>query len=226
MLEFLNFAAIRLYVSCFFLLFGVFAIFVGMIGLIRLPDVYNRLHGTTKIATLGAFCVLLSILIRDGFTPFGLKAIAVGVFLLMTAPVAGHVIARVAYNAGVAPCDQTIFDAYSGKRQGDYCDDYDFHEGSYTYLNLETRERQHEYSDHYIENLTEQFSRELSGLAHHVAEADEDYDIDDDSEWDEEEVDDENQEDSEFITGVESSEEYEEENDSEKTKGIASDSEK
>jgi len=208
MLEFLNFTTIRLYVSYFFLLFGVFAILVGMIGLIRLPDVYNRLHATTKIATLGALFVLLSILVRDGFTSFGLKAIAVGVFLLMTAPVAGHVIARVAYNAGIPPCDQTIFDAYSGKRQGDYCDDYDFHEGSYTFLNLETGARQHEYSDQYIENLTEQFSRELAGLAHHMAEEDDDlYDDIDDSEWGEEDNnDDESQKDSKFITGVESSE--------------------
>jgi multicomponent Na+:H+ antiporter subunit G len=215
--DFLNFTVIRLYVSYFFLLLGVFAVFVGMIGLIRLPDIYNRLHATTKIATLGAFLVLFSILIRDGFTPFGLKAIAVGVFLLMTTPVAGHVIARVAYNAGIPPCDQTIFDAYSGKRQGDYCDDYDFHEGSYTFLNLEAKEKDHEYSDQYIENLTEQFSREIAGLAHHVAESDDDLDDD----MDEEEEDEETREDSEFITGVESAEksaEEKESNDDEKNR--------
>jgi len=225
MLEFVNFAIIRLYVSYFFLLFGVFAVFVGMIGLIRLPDIYNRLHATTKIATLGAFLVLFSILIRDGFTPFGLKAIAVGVFLLMTTPVAGHVIARVAYNAGIAPCDQTIFDAYSGKRQGDYCDDYDFHEGAYTFLNLETKERGHEYSDQYIENLTEQFSRELAGLAHHMVETDADLYGEQEDVWDEEENENDS-EDSQFITGVESAEksaeksadEQKESNDSEKMK--------
>ena len=163
----LNFEIIRLYVSYFFLLFGVVDLLIGMIGLIRLPDVYNRLHATTKIATTGAFFVLLSILIRDGFTPLGLKAIAIGFFLLMTAPVAGHVIARAAYHINVPPCNQTIYDAYVGKRQGDYCDSCDFHEGSFVYLNFENRnESDHAGSDHFEEHLIDQFSDELSGLYH------------------------------------------------------------
>ena len=163
----LNFDVIRLYASSFFLLFGVIDLLIGMIGLIRLPDVYNRLHATTKIATTGAFFVLLSILIRDGFTPLGLKAIAIGFFLLMTAPVAGHVIARAAYHIGVPPCNQTIYDAYIGKRQGDYCDSCDFHEGSFVYLNFENnKESDHHVSDHFEEHLIDQFSEELSDFYH------------------------------------------------------------
>ncbi|MDV0445771.1 hypothetical protein MmiAt1_13660 [Methanimicrococcus sp. At1] len=164
----IDFTTIRLYLSYACLLFGVFDVLVGMIGLIRLPDIYNRLHATTKIATTGAFFVLLSILIQDGLTAFGLKAIAIGIFLLMTAPVAGHVIARAAYNIGIPPCDQTLFDAYGGKRQGDYCDDYDFHEGSYVYLDIERREKDRIHSDHFEEHLSGQFSEELSGLVHDV----------------------------------------------------------
>jgi len=167
MFEFIDFGTLRLYISSFFLLFGVVDVLIGMIGLIRLPDVYNRLHATTKIATTGAFFVLLSILIRDGFTPLGLKAIAIGFFLLMTAPVAGHVIARAAYHINVTPCDQTIYDAYIGKRQGDYCDSCDFHEGSFVYLNLENHT---EHSDHFEEHLIDQFSDELSGFYHEADE--------------------------------------------------------
>jgi len=171
-LSFIDFTLLRLIISSALLLFGVFDVLVGMIGLIRLPDIYNRLHATTKIATTGAFFVLLSILVYDGFTDFGLKSIAIGIFffLLMTAPVAGHVIARTAYNIHIPPCDQTLFDAYSGKRQGDFCDDYDFHEGSYVYLDIERREHDHIHSDHYEEHLTEQFSEELSHLVHQVGE--------------------------------------------------------
>jgi len=165
----LDFSTIRLYVSYFFLLFGVIDVLIGMIGLIRLPDIYNRLHATTKIATTGAFFVLLSILIQHGFTPLGLKAIAIGFFLLMTAPVAGHVIARAAYHIHVPPCDQTIYDAYVGKRQGDYCDSCDFHEGSFVYVNFEKKEEtDHESSDHFEEHLIDQFSDEISGLYHTV----------------------------------------------------------
>ena len=166
--EFLDFGLLRLYVSYFFLLFGVVDVLIGMIGLVRLPDVYNRLHATTKIATTGAFFVLFSILIREGFTSFGLKAIAIGIFLIMTAPVAGHVIARAAYNINIPPCDQTLYDAYGGKRQGDYCDDYDFHEGAYVYVDLERREHEHSQGGHFEEHLVDQFSEELTGLVHAV----------------------------------------------------------
>ncbi len=164
----IDFTTVRLYLSYACLLFGVFDVLVGMIGLIRLPDIYNRLHATTKIATTGAFFVLLSILIQDGLTAFGLKAIAIAIFLLMTAPVAGHVMGRAAYNINIPPCDQTLFDAYCGKRQGDYCDDYDFHEGSYVFLDIERREKDRIQSDHYEEHLTGQFVDELSVLAHDV----------------------------------------------------------
>jgi len=163
-----DFSLIRLYVSYFFLLLGVFDLLVGMIGLIRLPDVYNRLHATTKIATTGAVFVLFSILIQEGFTSFGFKAIAIGIFLFMTAPVSGHVIARAAYNIHILPCDQTLYDAYGGKRQGDFCDDYDFHEGSYVYVDLERREQDNLQGDRFEENLIEQFSEELAGLVQAV----------------------------------------------------------
>ena len=170
----IDFSMIRFVISSALLLFGVFDVLVGMIGLIRLPDIYNRLHATTKIATTGAFFVLLSILVYDGFTPFGLKAIAIGIFLLMTAPVAGHVIARTAYNIHIPPCDQTLFDAYSGKRQGDFCDDYDFHEGSYVYLDIERREQDQIQSDQFEGNLADRLSEELSSLVHVVTEHTED----------------------------------------------------
>jgi len=166
--DFVDFGLIRLYISYFFLLFGVIDVLIGMIGLVRLPDVYNRLHATTKIATTGAFFVLFSILIREGLTSFGFKAIAIGIFLLVTAPVAGHVIARAAYNINIPPCDQTLYDAYGGKRQGDYCDDYDFHEGSYVYVDLDRREHEHIQGHHFVENLVDQFSEELTSLVHDV----------------------------------------------------------
>ncbi|WNY27743.1 monovalent cation/H(+) antiporter subunit G [Methanolapillus ohkumae] len=165
----IDFSTIRLWACYFFLLLGVLDILIGMIGLIRLPDIYNRLHATTKIATTGAFFVLLGILIADGFTPLGIKSIAIAIFLLMTAPVAGHVIARAAYNINVPPCDQTVFDAYCGKRQGDYCDDFDYHEGAYVYVDLDKRDHDHSFNK-YKENLTSQFAKELTDLTSDMVE--------------------------------------------------------
>ncbi|WP_406658310.1 monovalent cation/H(+) antiporter subunit G [Methanolobus sp. ZRKC2] len=95
-----------------FLVFGLIFVFLGMLGLVRLPDVYNRLHTTTKIGTLGAFGVMLSILLKVGFSPMGVKAITVGLFLLLTAPIAAHMIGRAAHRHGVGLCEESIIDEY------------------------------------------------------------------------------------------------------------------
>lgn len=88
-------------------------VFVGMVGLLRLPDVYNRLHATTKIATLGTFGVMLSIAIKAGFSTMGLKAITVGIFLLLTAPVVAHMVARAAHRSGTKMWTGSVIDEYA-----------------------------------------------------------------------------------------------------------------
>ncbi|AGB49852.1 monovalent cation/proton antiporter, MnhG/PhaG subunit [Methanomethylovorans hollandica DSM 15978] len=94
------------------LLIGLVFVFLGMLGLMRMPDVYNRLHTTSKIGTVGAFGVMLSILMRAGFTPIGIKAITVGLFLLLTAPIAAHMITRAAHRHGVGLCKESVIDEY------------------------------------------------------------------------------------------------------------------
>ncbi|MDG6244974.1 MAG: monovalent cation/H(+) antiporter subunit G [Methanolobus sp.] len=103
--------AINIIANAFFLI-GILFVFVGMVGLLRLPDVYNRLHATTKIATLGTFGVMIAIAINTGFSEMGLKAITVGIFLLLTAPVSAHMIARAAYRHGTRLCEGSIVDEY------------------------------------------------------------------------------------------------------------------
>jgi len=135
---------IRMFVGHLFLLLGVFDLLLGMIGLIRFPDIYNRLHATTKIATLGAIFVLVSILIRDGFSPMGLKAVAVAVFLLLTSPVAGHMMGRAAFNIGVRPCNQTVVDVNVKCAPETYKDNEDFHEGAYVEMDPDGKDRDEE----------------------------------------------------------------------------------
>src|SRR5665648_22687 len=99
-------------ISVVFLLIGVVFVALGMLGLLRLPDVYNRMHATTKIATLGTCSIMLSVLLRSGFDAMGLKAITVGVFLLLTAPVGAHMIGRAAHRHGVKLCEESVIDEY------------------------------------------------------------------------------------------------------------------
>lgn len=98
------------------LVIGLLFLCLGMLGLLRLPDVYNRLHATTKVATLGALGVLLSIIIQEGYTPMGVKAFTVAMFILLTAPISGHMIGKAAYSHGVKLCEGTCIDEYGPSR--------------------------------------------------------------------------------------------------------------
>jgi multicomponent Na+:H+ antiporter subunit G len=78
------------------LLTGAFFCVLGVYGMMRLPDIYNRLHATGAVITLGAGGVFLSLLFI-GPPGSGLKGLATAAFLLLTAPMVTHVLARAAY---------------------------------------------------------------------------------------------------------------------------------
>ena len=73
------------------LIFGLFFFVVGVVGIIRLPDAYSRLHASGKVATLGLFGLLLSGGIL--MPPLYPRLLVLGLFFLLTALAASHVIA-------------------------------------------------------------------------------------------------------------------------------------
>ena len=79
--------------------FGIVFNALGVVGLIRLPDVYSRLHATSKVSTLGLLGLLLGVVFIMGGGA-GLKAIALGLFMMITGPMAGHAIASAAHRLG------------------------------------------------------------------------------------------------------------------------------
>ncbi len=85
------------------LLLGLFFLLTGTIGLLRLKDVYSRMHATSKSTTFGVAGVLLAALIYFRFLDLspGLKESLILGFLLLTAPLGAHMIARAAYRTGV-----------------------------------------------------------------------------------------------------------------------------
>jgi len=83
----------------------------GCIGLVRLPDVYNRVQAATKCVTLGTCMILLGVFIQAGGA-MGAKAILCAVFILLTSPVAAHAIARGAYRSGVRLWEGSVIDRY------------------------------------------------------------------------------------------------------------------
>jgi len=86
--------------------------FFGCIGLIRMPDVYNRLQATTKCVTLGTCSILFGALVVEGLTATGVKSLLCIVFLLLTAPVAAHALSRGAHASGVKLWKESVCDKY------------------------------------------------------------------------------------------------------------------
>lgn len=82
------------------LVFGLFFSLVGIVGLVRFPDVYCRIHASGKVATLGLVGLLAASALLMPET--ALKAVALALFVVITSPVASHAIASAAYRQGVS----------------------------------------------------------------------------------------------------------------------------
>ena len=85
------------------ILMGLFFVFAGTIGVLRLPDFYTRIHAAGMTDTLGAEMVLLGLMIQSGFTQTTLKLLMLSFFLLLTSPTATHAVAHAAHRAGLKP---------------------------------------------------------------------------------------------------------------------------
>lgn len=99
------------------LVVGAFFALVASIGLLRLPDVYMRMHAGSKAGTLGSGLMLLALAIYAGDLAIVTRVIAGIVFFLLTAPVAAHLLAKAAYAAGYMPCAATKYDALAESTQ-------------------------------------------------------------------------------------------------------------
>ncbi|WP_227354765.1 monovalent cation/H(+) antiporter subunit G [Haladaptatus salinisoli] len=80
---------------------GSFFLAVGTFGLLRLPDVYNRMHATSKATTLGAASLFLAGFVQYGPRGAGLTSLVGIVFLFITAPTGAHMISRSAQKMGI-----------------------------------------------------------------------------------------------------------------------------
>jgi multicomponent Na+:H+ antiporter subunit G len=99
--------------SLLFIVVGITFDLFGCIGLIRLPDVYNRLQASTKCVTLGTCGILFGVFLKFGFTAAGVKALLCLAFLLLTSPVAAHALARGAHRSGIKLWEKSVCDKYS-----------------------------------------------------------------------------------------------------------------
>lgn len=94
---------------------GALAIFFASLGILRMPDFYLRLSVTVKAATMGVGLLLLCAAILFPDISVSTKAIAIIFFLIITSPIAAHMIGRAAYLTGTPLWKGTIIDELAGQ---------------------------------------------------------------------------------------------------------------
>lgn len=83
---------------------------LAAVGLLRMPDVFTRMQASTKASTLGLGCLLIGAALQlNDFASF-IRVASIGAFILLTTPVAAHVIARASYLAQVPLWERTVID--------------------------------------------------------------------------------------------------------------------
>ena len=99
-------------ISVIFIIIGILFNLLGCIGIIRLPDTYNRLQAATKCVTLGTCSILIGVFFHFGFSDAGLKAIIAIPILFFGSTVAAHALIRGTYRFGIRLGAKSIKDDY------------------------------------------------------------------------------------------------------------------
>lgn len=86
-------ASVLFILGCFFFL-------VGVLGLLRMPDVFSRIHTTTKGDTLGIGLILLGLMVLYGLSFTTLRILVLLALIWLTTPTAAHLIAKAEYKKG------------------------------------------------------------------------------------------------------------------------------
>jgi multicomponent Na+:H+ antiporter subunit G len=83
---------------------------LAAVGVLRMPDVFTRMQASTKASTMGLGCLLVGAGLQlEDFGSF-IRVASIGAFVLLTTPVAAHVIARASYLAEVPLWEGTVLD--------------------------------------------------------------------------------------------------------------------
>lgn len=86
-----------------FVILGTFFMFIGSVGVVRLPDFYTRSHATSKSDTLGIMLIITGLIFYEGLDLDSLKLLIVFIIVAIANPVGAHALARAALKFGVKP---------------------------------------------------------------------------------------------------------------------------
>lgn len=91
------------WISGALILSGAFFYVVGAIGLVRMPDLFTRLHGASVLDTLGGSLMLVGMMVAGGFSLVTVKLVIILAVIIFTSPVATHALAQAALHSDVEP---------------------------------------------------------------------------------------------------------------------------
>ena len=103
-------------ISAILMITGTVFVLVAGVGILRMPDLYMRMSATAKATTLGVACILASAAVHFGEPEVTSRAVAIIAFVLLTSPVAAHMIGRAAYFTGVPLWDRSVCDELRERR--------------------------------------------------------------------------------------------------------------
>jgi multicomponent Na+:H+ antiporter subunit G len=98
------------YLSAAFLVIGGLFSLLAAVGILRLPDLFTRMHAASKAGAVGAGLALIAVALVSMNAAVILRAFLGVIFLLLTTPVSAHLLARAAYHAGIRPGPETTID--------------------------------------------------------------------------------------------------------------------
>lgn len=101
------------WIAAFFLLAGGFFCLVAGIGMVRLGDVFCRMHAATKAGTLGLALIAVAVMVKADTVLHFLEALFVFLFMIATAPVGSHLIGRAAFRTRAPMVPATTMDEQS-----------------------------------------------------------------------------------------------------------------
>lgn len=106
-------------VSASFLIIGTVFICIAALGILRFPDLFMRVSASTKASTLGVGFLFLALAVHFNDLGITMRSLATTAFLVISAPVAAHLISRSAYSSGVRLWKKTVTDELQGRYDQD-----------------------------------------------------------------------------------------------------------
>ena len=89
---------------------GAILIAIASVGLLRMPDLYLRLHAASKAASLGTACLALALVVHFAEPSVGFRALGLGLAVFVTTPISAHLIARAGFVTQTPLADEYVVD--------------------------------------------------------------------------------------------------------------------